>query len=171
VETAVKLRNEGHKVIIVSSGAIGVGLQRMELDKRPKHLPKIQALAAVGQSRLMSLWDSFFAHLGQPVAQILLTRNDISDVGSGSPPPLATPLISAAQRTQYLNAQNTLLELLNMGVVPIVNENDTISVSVGAKRPSVMAVLLICAPRKSNSAIMIPSPQSRQPWFRRITSS
>ncbi|SLM39409.1 glutamate 5-kinase [Lasallia pustulata] len=111
VETAVKLRKDGHRVVIVSSGAIGVGLRRMDIERRPKHLPRVQALAAVGQCRLMSLWDSLFGHLRQPVAQILLTRNDIAD------------------RTQYLNAQNTFVELLNMGVIPIVNENDTIAVS------------------------------------------
>lgn len=80
VETAVKLLQDGHKVIIVSSGAIGVGLRRMDVDKRPKHLSKLQALAAIGQCRLMSLWDSLFGHLRQPIAQILLTRNDIADV-------------------------------------------------------------------------------------------
>ncbi len=80
VETAVKLRKDGHKVIIVSSGAIGVGLRRMDVEKRPKHLSKLQALAAIGQCRLMSLWDSLFAHLRQPIAQILLTRSDIADV-------------------------------------------------------------------------------------------
>ncbi|CZS93423.1 probable glutamate 5-kinase [Rhynchosporium agropyri] len=111
VETAVKLHKDGHKVIIVSSGAIGVGLRRMDLEKRPKHLPRIQALAAIGQCRLISLWDSLFNHLRQPIAQILLTRNDIAD------------------RTQYLNAQNTFAELLEMGVIPIVNENDTIAVT------------------------------------------
>ncbi|EEH07790.1 glutamate 5-kinase [Histoplasma capsulatum G186AR] len=111
VETTAKLLRDGHRVIIVSSGAIGVGLRRMDVDIRPAHLPRIQALAAVGQCRLMSLWDSLFAHLRQPVAQILLTRNDIADT------------------TQYRNAQNTLTELLNMGVVPIVNENDTLAVS------------------------------------------
>ncbi|WEW57932.1 Glutamate 5-kinase [Emydomyces testavorans] len=92
VETAAKLHKDGHRVIIVSSGAVG-------------------ALAAVGQCQLMSLWDSLFAHLRQPIAQILLTRNDIAD------------------RTQYVNAQNTFAELLKMGVIPIVNENDTLAVS------------------------------------------
>ncbi|KAF2637535.1 glutamate 5-kinase [Massarina eburnea CBS 473.64] len=111
VETAVKLHHDGHRVVIVSSGAIGVGLRRMDLDKRPKHLPKVQALAAIGQCRLMSLWDQLFGHLHHPIAQILLTRNDIAD------------------RTQYQNAQNTFLELLNMGVIPIVNENDTLAVT------------------------------------------
>lgn len=127
VETAIKLRHDGHRVIIVSSGAVGTGLQRMNMPKRPKHLSQLQvcdfkhdevkvpkneqALAAVGQSRLMSLWDSLFGHLNQAVAQILLTRNDIAD------------------RTQYLNAQNTMTELLSMGVIPIVNENDTLAVA------------------------------------------
>ncbi|KAG5918737.1 hypothetical protein E4U61_001476 [Claviceps capensis] len=111
VDTAFKLRKNGHRVVIVSSGAIGVGLRRMEVDKRPKHLAQLQALAAIGQCRLMSLWDSLFAHLSQPIAQILLTRNDIAD------------------RTRYLNAQNTVNQLLDMGVIPIVNENDTLAVS------------------------------------------
>ncbi|KAK3692713.1 Aspartate/glutamate/uridylate kinase [Podospora appendiculata] len=111
VETAVKLKKDGHKVIIVSSGAIGVGLRRMDVEKRPKHLSQLQALAAIGQCRLMSLWDSLFNHLRQPIAQILLTRSDIAD------------------RSRYLNAKNTINELLDMGVIPIVNENDTLAVS------------------------------------------
>ncbi|CAK44832.1 probable glutamate 5-kinase [Aspergillus awamori] len=111
VETAAKLHRDGHNVVLVSSGAVGVGLRRMDIDERPKHLPRIQALAAVGQCRLMSLWDGLFSHLRLPVAQILLTRNDIAD------------------RTQYLNAQNTFAQLFDMGVIPIVNENDTLAVS------------------------------------------
>ncbi len=111
VETAVNLHRDGHRVVLVSSGAIGMALHRMELDKRPKHLPKVQALAAIGQCKLMSLWDTQFGLLRQPIAQILLTRNDIAD------------------RTQYQNAQNTFFELLHMGVIPIVNENDTLAVT------------------------------------------
>ncbi|OIW33939.1 glutamate 5-kinase [Coniochaeta ligniaria NRRL 30616] len=111
VETAVRLRKDGHKVVIVSSGAIGVGLRRMDVDKRPKHVSQLQALAAIGQCRLISLWDGLFSHLRQPIAQILLTRSDIAD------------------RSRYLNAQNTFNELLDMGVIPIVNENDTLAVS------------------------------------------
>ncbi|PWY65184.1 glutamate 5-kinase [Aspergillus eucalypticola CBS 122712] len=111
VETAAKLHRDGHNVVLVSSGAVGVGLRRMDIEERPKHLPRIQALAAVGQCRLMSLWDGLFSHLRLPVAQILLTRNDIAD------------------RTQYLNAQNTFAQLFDMGVIPIVNENDTLAVS------------------------------------------
>ncbi|KAI8323602.1 glutamate 5-kinase [Martensiomyces pterosporus] len=76
---------------------------------KPKELAVIQAIAAVGQGRLMALWDDLFGQLAQPIAQVLLTRNDLS------------------QRTQYLNACNTFEALLEMGVVPIVNENDTVS--------------------------------------------
>ncbi|KAG9126714.1 hypothetical protein FRC07_002257 [Ceratobasidium sp. 392] len=111
VETVVALKNEGHKVVLVSSGAIGVGLKRMDMASRPKSVSGKQALAAIGQGRLIALWDNLFGQLGQPIAQVLLTRGDISD------------------RTRYLNAVNTLSELLSMGVVPIINENDTISVS------------------------------------------
>ncbi|KAG8704583.1 hypothetical protein FRC12_013771 [Ceratobasidium sp. 428] len=111
VETVVALKNEGHKVVLVSSGAIGVGLKRMDMASRPKSVSGKQALAAIGQGRLIALWDNLFSQLGQPIAQVLLTRGDISD------------------RTRYLNAVNTLSELLSMGVVPIINENDTISVS------------------------------------------
>ena len=111
VETACALQKDGHKVVIVSSGAIGVALGHMSLERRPKQLPQVQALAAIGQCKLMSLWDQLFMHRRQPIAQILLTRNDIAD------------------RTQYLNAQNTFAELLHMGVIPIVNENDTLSVA------------------------------------------
>lgn len=110
VETVVKLRRLGHNVVIVSSGSIGVGLHILGMEKRPKHLSEVQAIAAIGQSKLIGRWDSLFAHFGQSIAQILLTRNDILDW------------------SQYRNAQNTVEELLKMGVVPIINENDTLSV-------------------------------------------
>ncbi|KAJ3096546.1 hypothetical protein HDU97_005780 [Phlyctochytrium planicorne] len=109
VETVVKLKSLGHAVVIVSSGAVGVGLKRLNLDRRPKHLPQVQAVAAVGQGRLMTLYDDLFGRFDIPIAQILLTRDTI------------------AERSQYLNACNTFKELLTMGVVPIVNENDTVS--------------------------------------------
>jgi len=111
VQTAVKLQQDGHRVVLVSSGAVGVGLRRMDLDTRPQALSRVQALAAIGQCRLMTLWDQLFSHMRQPVAQILLTRNDVAD------------------RTHYLNAQNTFFQLLDMGVIPIVNENDTVAVT------------------------------------------
>ncbi|KAF8549466.1 glutamate 5-kinase [Imleria badia] len=111
VETVIRLHSLGHKVVLVSSGAIGVGLRTMAIPQRPKNLSKKQALSAIGQGRLIALWDNLFGQFDQRTAQILLTRGDISD------------------RTRYLNAVNTIRELLSMGVVPIVNENDTISVS------------------------------------------
>ncbi|KAF8638886.1 hypothetical protein AX17_001939 [Amanita inopinata Kibby_2008] len=83
----------------------------MDMPNKPKSLSGKQALAAIGQGRLIALWDNLFGQLEQPIAQILLTRGDISD------------------RTRYLNAVNTFRELLSMGVIPIVNENDTVSVS------------------------------------------
>lgn len=86
-------------------------MRRLGLDKKPKSLPKIQALASNGQCQLISLWVNLFGHLRQEISQILITRNDIAD------------------RTQYLNAQNTFTEAFNMGMIPIVNENDTIAVS------------------------------------------
>ncbi|KXS12323.1 glutamate 5-kinase [Gonapodya prolifera JEL478] len=108
-ETVVKLKDAGHRVVVVSSGAVGTGLRRLGLEKRPKGLSGKQAVAAVGQGRLMALYDDLFGHFDQPIGQILLTRMDLAD------------------RSQYLNATTTFRELLSMGVVPIVNENDTIS--------------------------------------------
>ncbi|KAJ3290057.1 hypothetical protein HK104_007044 [Borealophlyctis nickersoniae] len=109
VETVVRLRSEGHRVVLVSSGAAAVGLKRLGLAKKPKHIPQVQAVAAVGQGRLMALYDSLFAQHEVAIAQVLLTRDNLADRG------------------QYLNACNTFKELLNMDVVPIVNENDTVS--------------------------------------------
>jgi glutamate 5-kinase len=80
VETVVALRAHGHKVVLCSSGAIGVGLRHMGLKQRGKGLHRKQALAAIGQGRLIALWDNLFAQVDQPIAQILLTRTDISDV-------------------------------------------------------------------------------------------
>ncbi|KAF2489281.1 glutamate 5-kinase [Lophium mytilinum] len=111
VDTCCQLRKDGFNVVLVSSGAIGTGLRRMNMDRRPKHLPQVQAIAAIGQCRLMSQWDRLFHERGQPVAQILLTRNDIAD------------------RTQYQNAQATFTALFKMNVIPIVNENDTLAVT------------------------------------------
>lgn len=111
VETAVKLRRAGHRIVIVSSGAIAVGMKRTGVTEKPKRLAAVQALALIGQGRLIGLFDDLFRQLNQTIAQVLLTRNDIIDF------------------TQYKNATNTLNELLEMGVIPIVNENDTLSVA------------------------------------------
>lgn len=111
VETVVKLRRAGHRIVIVSSGAIAFGLKRTGMTEKPKVLAAVQALASIGQGRLIGLFDDLFRQMNQTIAQVLLTRNDIIDF------------------TQYKNATNTLNQLLEMGVIPIVNENDTLSVA------------------------------------------
>lgn len=111
VETIVKLRRLGHRIIVVSSGAIAVGLRAIGMLNRPSKLSAVQAVASIGQGKLIGLFDDLFRQLSQPIAQILITRNDIMDF------------------TQYKNATNTINELLSMGVIPIVNENDTLSVA------------------------------------------
>ena len=105
-----KLRAEGHEVLIVTSGAIGAGMGRMKLRKRPSSLKEKQALAAIGQPLLMDIYQDAFSELKITIAQVLLTRHDFDD------------------RQKYINAQNTLLTLLKMGSLPIINENDTVAV-------------------------------------------
>ncbi|KAI9226547.1 MAG: Aspartate/glutamate/uridylate kinase [Piptocephalis tieghemiana] len=111
VETVVHLQEQGHRVVLVSSGAVGMGLRSLGLKRKPTEMSKKRALAAIGQGRLLSLYDDLFKLYSIPISQVLLTRSDIAD------------------RDQYRNACNTLFALMDMGVVPIVNENDTISVS------------------------------------------
>src|SRR5687767_13277140 len=103
------LRERGVRVTIVSSGAIGAGLRELNLPKRPTDLAKLQAVAAVGQRRLMDVWADAFEPFKLPVAQILLTREDIDE------------------RTRFLNVRNTIHAAHELGAVPIINENDTIS--------------------------------------------
>lgn len=103
------LRERGVRVTIVSSGAVGCGLRELGLPKRPTDLPKLQAVAAVGQRKLMDAWADAFESHAMPVAQLLLTREDIE------------------HRTRFLNLRNTIHAVQEMGAVPIINENDTIS--------------------------------------------
>lgn len=110
VDTLSALRRAGHRVVLVSSGAVGIGCARLGLRERPKTIIAKQAIAAVGQGRLMRVYDDLFTLQQQAIAQILLTRNDL------------------VQRRRYLNASNTLKELLRLGVIPVVNENDTVAV-------------------------------------------
>jgi glutamate 5-kinase len=110
VETLTNLRESGHKIVLVTSGAVGVGCARLKLTERPKKIALKQAVAAVGQGRLMRIYDDLFSNLGQAIAQVLLTRNNF------------------AERSSYLNAENTFKELLNLDVIPVVNENDTVAV-------------------------------------------
>lgn len=100
---------QGRRVILVSSGAILSGVAHMRLDKRPRRLPLKQAMAAIGNVLLVERYQRFFDAHGQPVGLVLLTRRDVGD------------------RQHYLNARNTLNALLDLGVIPIVNENDTVA--------------------------------------------
>ena len=110
VETLSELSSQGHRVVLVSSGAVGVGCARLNLKERPRKMALKQAVAAVGQGRLMRIYDDLFSSLQQAIAQVLLTRREL------------------VERNTYVNASNTFRELLDMGVIPIVNENDTIAV-------------------------------------------
>jgi glutamate 5-kinase len=107
----LELHNQGKQVIIVSSGAIGVGLDLLELNCRPREIPLRQAAAAVGQSVLMQEWRNAFAKYGLNVAQILLTYQSFSN------------------RLTYLNLRNSISTLLDYGVIPIINENDSTCVN------------------------------------------
>ncbi|MGI5880307.1 MAG: glutamate 5-kinase [Syntrophomonadaceae bacterium] len=110
VREIADLHNQDLEVVVVSSGAIGVGANRMGYRQVPKTMPEKQALAAIGQGALLHLYEKLFAEYSKTVAQVLITRGDFDE------------------RIRYLNATNALLALLNMKVIPIVNENDTVVV-------------------------------------------
>ncbi len=103
------LRRAGKEVVLVTSGAVGAGMGALGYESRPTGLAEKQACAAVGQSRLMAAYDKLFAAHGLNVAQVLLTHEDLE------------------HHERHLNARNTLVTLLNHGVVPIINENDAVS--------------------------------------------
>ncbi len=110
------LKNAGNEILLVSSGAIGMGVGKLALRERPADMPTKQAAAAVGQCELMYIYDRQFSEYGHTVAQILLTGSDLRD------------------ETRSSNFRNTVDRLLEMGVLPIINENDTVSteeISVG----------------------------------------
>ena len=104
-------RQAGKEVVLVSSGAVGAGMGALGHQRRPAGLDELQACAAVGQSRLMAIYEKLFSAFGLPVAQILLTHEDLE------------------HHERHLNARNTLVTLLRHGVVPIINENDVVSVT------------------------------------------
>jgi glutamate 5-kinase len=106
-----RVRAGGRKVVLVSSGAIGAGMGRLALPRRPADLRQLQACAAVGQALLMRAYEDCLARHGIPTAQILLTAGDFDSRG------------------RYLNARNTILTLFEYGCLPIINENDTVSVA------------------------------------------
>ena len=103
------LKNAGHEIVLVSSGAIGMGVGKLALKERPKDIPTKQAAAAVGQCELMYTYDRLFQEYNHTVAQILLTGSDFR------------------HEDRYENFRNTIYRLLDLGVLPIINENDTIA--------------------------------------------
>ena len=162
VETLCKVlsdaKNAGHEMILVSSGAIGMGVGKLNLTRRPQDMPTKQAAAAVGQCELMYVYDKLFSEYNHTVAQILLTGEDLRD------------------EARHRNFANTLHRLLELGALPIINENDSVAtdeIGVGDNDTlgalvavSVSADLLIVLtdidglytadPRHSENAVLIP---------------
>ncbi|WP_243108728.1 glutamate 5-kinase [Clostridium rectalis] len=110
VRQLADLHNKGYGIILVSSGAIGAGMGKLGLTEKPKSIPEKQATAAVGQGILLHMYEKFFSEYGKTVGQLLLTKEDMTDV------------------TRSLNAHNTFTSLLNKRVIPIINENDAVVV-------------------------------------------
>ena len=162
------MRNTGKEFIIVSSGAIAAGVRRLGLKEGARTIPQKQAAASVGQSRLMTAYDEAFGRYGIRVGQLLLTRDDLT------------------HRQRYLNARNTLTTLLSWGVVPIINENDTVVVdeiklgdndnlsalvAVMASADLLITLtdiegLMDCDPRVNSDACLIPVVENITPELR-----
>ncbi len=109
VDQIVSLRNSGKEIVLVSSGAIAEGMQRLGWAARPAAIHELQAAAAVGQMGLVQAYEAAFARFGVHTAQILLTHEDLAD------------------RRRYLNARSTLFTLIGLSVIPVINENDTVT--------------------------------------------
>jgi len=110
VRDLAALQDHGKELVVVSSGAVAAGMTRLGTHQRPKTVPQKQALAAVGQIKLMALYEKHFSRFNKSVAQVLLTHEDL------------------ANRQRYLNAKHTLQTLLESSIIPVVNENDTVAV-------------------------------------------
>jgi glutamate 5-kinase len=110
VRELAALHEQGKEIVVVSSGAVAAGMTRLGRKERPKTIPEKQALAAVGQIKLMALYERYFSRFDKSVAQVLLTHDDL------------------ANRQRYLNAKHTFDMLLESSIIPIVNENDTVAV-------------------------------------------
>ena len=153
------IKNAGHEVILVSSGAIGMGVGKLGLRQRPKDIPTKQAAAAVGQCELMYIYDKLFGDFHHTVAQLLITGEDV------------------ASETRHRNFSNTLNRLLELGALPIINENDTVATeeivigdndtlaAIVAKSVSAQLLVLLsdidglytADPRKDSQAKLIPT--------------
>ena len=152
------LKNAGHEVVLVSSGAIAMGVGKMNLTEKPSDIPTKQALAAIGQCELMYIYDKLFSEYHHTVAQVLLTGSDVEDT------------------QRHRNFQNTMSRLLELGALPVINENDTVAtaeIAVGDNDTlgaivavNIQADLLVLMsdieglytadPRKNSDASLIP---------------
>ncbi len=123
------LKNAGNEIILVSSGAIGMGVGKLSLKSRPTDIPTKQAAAAVGQCELMYTYDKLFSEYRHTVAQILLTGDDLN------------------HEDRRLNFENTLSRLLELGAIPVINENDTIATQeiVIGDNDTLGAIVAVCA--------------------------
>ncbi len=132
-EELTHLRRQGKKVVLVSSGAVGAGMSQLGMKERPTDLPTLQAVAAIGQTNLIESYDKTFRKYECHAAQVLLIADDL------------------AVRPRYLNVRNTLRTLLTLGAIPIINENDTVSVDElkttfgDNDRLAAMVATLLCA--------------------------
>src|SRR5580692_1718928 len=142
VEQIAALRSRGIDVLVVSSGAVGLGVERLGLSARPTALEQVQACAAIGQSRLMALYEDAFDRLGCRIAQVLLTEDDFLDP------------------VRHGNLRATLHALLELGVIPIVNENDTVS-TMELDRPLAPPVRVNDEQGEHISALLTNGTQSR----------
>ncbi|MBE6797046.1 MAG: glutamate 5-kinase [Ruminococcaceae bacterium] len=123
------LKNEGHEIIVVSSGAIGMGIGKLSLKKRPEDIPTRQAAAAVGQCELMYIYDKLFSEYNHVVAQLLITNYVVHN------------------EQMHINFKNTINRLLEMDVIPIINENDTVAteeIGIG-DNDTLAAIVTTCA--------------------------
>ena len=164
------LKNAGHEIVLVSSGAIGMGVGKLALREKPKDIPTKQAAAAVGQCELMYTYDKLFSEYHHTVAQILLTGSDVRD------------------EQRKLNFHNTLFKLLELGAIPILNENDTVATEeiVIGDNDTLAAIVAVSAgadllillsdidglytadPRKCADATLIPYIEEITPEIRNL---
>lgn len=131
------IHNQGKDVVLVSSGAIGMGVKALGLPKRPASVARTQACAAVGQGQLIGVYEQFFKEYNQQIAQVLITKET---------------MINSERR---INAKNTFIELLDMGVIPIVNENDTVSTEEIEFGDNDTLAAIVCALVKGDLLILL----------------
>ena len=131
------LKNAGHEIILVSSGAIGMGVGKLKLQSRPQDMPGKQAAAAVGQCELMYVYDKLFSEYNHTAAQILLTGEDMRD------------------EKRHGNFANTMLRLLEWGAIPVINENDTVATDEIAVGDNDTLSALVAASVKADLLVLL----------------